>query len=75
MKKALLRIWGDVVETKALVFSIVIITGFTMGAHLLAPKDNDTLGLFLGIAGAITGFVLCALIFSPQRIIHEQERD
>ena len=75
MKKALLRIWGDVVETRALVFSIVIITAFTMGGHLLAPQDNDTFGLFLGIAGAIVGFVLCAFIFSPQRTIHEQERD
>ncbi len=75
MKKALLLIWGDVVETRALVFSIAIITAFTMGAHLLAPRDNETLGLFMGIGGAVIGFVLCAFIFSPQRPIHEQERD
>ncbi len=75
MKKALLNLWGDVVETKALVFSILIILTLTMGAHLLAPSDNDTLGLFFGIGGAMVGFVLSAMLFKPQRIIREQERD
>ncbi len=75
MKKSLLEIWGDVVEAKALVFSIVIITTLTMGAHLLAPSDNDTLGLFAGIGGAVSGFLICAFLFKPRRIITKEEGD
>lgn len=74
MDKHYLRIWGDVVEPKALVLSIFIIGFTTMGAHLLAPKENDTLGLFFGIGGAIVGFLFSALLFKPRRHIREEER-
>ncbi len=73
MKKSLLEIWGDVVEAKALVFSIIIITSLTMGAHLLAPSENGTLGLFMGIGGAVIGFFICVYLFKPQRVITEEE--
>ena len=75
MKHSLLNIWGDVVETKALIFCIFLIGVTTMGAHLLAPSDNETLGLFFGIGGAVIGFIITVFLFKPQRIIHEQERD
>ncbi len=73
MKHALLEIWGDVVETKALVFSIVIITALTMGAHLLAPADNSTMGLFFGIGGAVLGFLICVKVIKPRRHITIEE--
>lgn len=74
MDKSYLRIWGDVVEPKALVFSILIISTTTMGAHLLAPEENGTLGLFFGIGGAMAGFFISALLFRPRRHIREEER-
>ncbi len=73
MKNSLLEIWGDVVEARSLVYSIIIITTLTMGAHLMAPSENGTLGLFFGIGGAVTGFFLCVYLFKPRRIITEEE--
>ncbi|MFW6284967.1 MAG: hypothetical protein ACOC2X_01175 [Bacillota bacterium] len=74
MKHSFIRIWGDVVSAKTLVYSIVIIGSATMGAHLLAPSHNDTLGLFFGIGGAMTGFLITVLLFKPKRHIVEEDR-
>lgn len=73
MKKSLIEIWGDVVDSKELVFSIFIIATTTMTMYSLAGKEDRTLGLFLGLAGAVIGFLVTVYLFKPKRIIHHEE--
>ena len=68
-KKEMVEIWGDVVEIKSLIISIVISIVSTMGLHLLAPGDDRTMGLFYGLIGAVIGFVISAIIIKPKRNI------
>ena len=68
-KNEMVEIWGDVVEIKSLIFSIVISIITTMGAHLLAPSGDKTKGLFFGLFGAVLGFVISAILIKPKRNI------
>ena len=72
-KNTWIEIWGDVVEAKSLLISIITISFTTMGAHLLAPKDDRTMGLFFGLAGAVIGFVIIVFLIKPKRIIKDEE--
>ncbi len=72
-KETLIDIWGDVVAVKSLVLAIVVITTTTMGAHLMAPKDNQTLGLFFGLGGAIFGFAIMAFVLKPKREVFDED--
>lgn len=74
MKKALIEIWGDVVDAKELIFSILIISSTTMGLHLLAPEsDRLPLDLFFGLLGAVIGFLITIFLFKPKRTISYEE--
>lgn len=74
MKKTLIKIWGDVVDLKELVFSILIISGLTMGLYFIAPEsDKLPLDLFFGFGGAIIGFIITVLLFKPKRVIKKEE--
>ena len=68
-KKEMVEIWGDVVEVRSLIISIIISIVSTMGLHLLAPSDDRTLGLFYGLFGAVIGFLISAIIIKPKRDI------
>jgi uncharacterized membrane protein YgaE (UPF0421/DUF939 family) len=68
-KNELVEIWGDVVEIKSLIISIIISIISTMGLHLLAPDDDRTMGLFYGLIGAVIGFIISAIIIKPKRDI------
>ncbi len=70
-----IEIWGDTVAPKNLLFSIVIIVFTTMTAHLIAPKDYPTMGLFFGLIGAILGFLITVKLYKPKRIIKEEQED
>ncbi len=72
MKKPLVEIWGDVVDAKELTLSIVITTTLALGLHLLAPADNPTAGLFFGLAGAVTGFLISCVLFRPKRTVTKE---
>ena len=65
-------LWGDVVSIKDLIISIVIAIITTMGGHFLAPKNNVSLQLFFGLAGAVIGFIITSMIFKPKRIVEEE---
>ncbi len=73
MSKNRIEIWGDTVNPKELVLSILIISTTTMSAHLIAPADNRTMGLFFGLGGAVLGFLITVKLFKPKRIIQEEE--
>lgn len=72
-KNEMVEIWGDVVEIRSLVLSIIISIISTMGLYLLAPKDDKTMGLFFGLFGAVIGFVISAIIIKPKRNIIIEE--
>ena len=68
-KQEKFEIWGDVVELRDLIISILLSSGSTMGAYFLAPSDDKTKQLFFGLAGAVIGFVLSTLFIKPKRIV------
>lgn len=68
-KEEMVEIWGDVVKVKSLVYSILLISFTTMTGYLIAPNDNKTVGLFLGLLGAIIGFIIITLLVKPKRIV------
>lgn len=72
-KKQYIEIWGDVVELRDLVRSIIISAVATMGMYFLAPSGNNTLQLFFGLAGAIIGFIVSGLLTKPKRIIDSKD--
>lgn len=75
-KKEMVEIWGDVVEIRSLIISIIISIVSTMGLHLLAPSDDRTMGLFYGLFGAVIGFVISTIIIKPKRnIIIEKNKE
>ena len=76
MKEHLIEIWGDVVDSKELLLSIIIITITTMGVYLLSPEASRTTGLFFGLGGAVIGFLITVFLFKPKRkVTQEGEHD
>lgn len=76
MKRSLIEIWGDIVDAKELIFSILIISTTTMSLHLLAPEStNLPMGLFFGLGGAVLGFIITILLFKPKRAITIEKED
>ncbi len=75
MKHSYIKVWGDTVKPKTLVSSLFIIAFSTFFFHLLAPsgENNDTLGLFFGLFGAVFGFLITVFAFKPNRHITEEE--
>lgn len=69
--KEMVEIWGDVVELKFLVLSIIISAITTMGSYYLAPSGDKTKELFFGLGGAVLGFMICTFIIKPKRIVLE----
>ena len=72
-KKQMVEIWGDVVEIRLLVMSIIISGISTMGAYFLAPSNDKIKQLFFGLGGALLGFTISAILIKPKRIIVLEE--
>ncbi|HHX00444.1 MAG TPA: hypothetical protein GX740_03980 [Acholeplasmataceae bacterium] len=76
MKKTLIKLWGDVVSVKELIFSILIISFTTLTLYFLSPDIDSTdlpMDLFFGLGGAVLGFIITVIIFKPKRVITEEE--
>lgn len=75
MKKpnTMVEIWGDVIEIKHLIISIIISSISTMCGYFLAPSNDRTKQLFFGLLGAVIGFVISTLLIKPKRIIVFEE--
>lgn len=67
MKKDKVVLWGDVVSLKDLILSILISIISTMGMFFLADKDNTSMQLFMGLLGAVIGFIITSILFKPKR--------
>ncbi|PKM64660.1 MAG: hypothetical protein CVU96_01695 [Firmicutes bacterium HGW-Firmicutes-20] len=73
-EKQYIEIWGDVVESRHLLFSMVITTITTFSLFSFAPKGDRPMGLLLGLAGAVLGFSISVLLIKPKRnLIVEDE--
>ena len=73
LKKNLVEIWGDLVNLKDLIVSILICSTTTMSGFFLAPKTDTTKQLFFGLAGAVLGFIISVILIKPKRIVREEE--
>lgn len=73
MKKDKVVIWGDVVRLKDLIISLVISIVSTMGLFFMANNANTSVKLFMGLLGAVVGFIVNSIIFKPKRDIKEGE--
>lgn len=74
MKKTLIKIWGDVVDVKDLLLSILIISTTTLGSYFLAPtSDKLPFELFFGLGGAVIGFIITVILFKPKRTISKEK--
>lgn len=74
MKRKYIKVWGDVVEVRELLFSSLIIIATTMIAYFLAPTSKTIpLNLFFGLGGAILGFVITMIVFKPKRKITKEK--
>lgn len=74
MKTKLLYIWQDVVGLNDLLTSIFLSVTLTMVGFFLAPSNNQTLQLLLGLAGALLAFFINAKRIQPKRIIQKEVR-
>ncbi|MGX7058803.1 hypothetical protein [Vagococcus humatus] len=74
MKTKLLYIWQDVVGLKDLLTSIFLSVTLTMVGFFLAPSNNQTLQLLLGLVGALLAFFINAKRIQPKRIIQKEVR-
>lgn len=72
-KNTMVEIWGDVIEVKHLIISIIISSIFTMGGYFLAPSNDKTRQLFYGLLGAVIGFIISTFLIKPKRIIVFEE--
>ncbi|HLR21431.1 MAG TPA: hypothetical protein VK087_05445 [Tissierellaceae bacterium] len=68
-EKEMVEIWGDIVDIKSLILAIVISSILTMGLYFLAPAGDQMIELFLGLGGAVLGFIISSIIIKPKRII------
>ena len=73
-KKEMVEIWGDVVEIKSLLISVIISLASTMGLYFIAPKDDATQALFFGLVGAVLGFVISTILIKPKRNITKEKK-
>ncbi|GFZ30750.1 hypothetical protein CSC2_12760 [Clostridium zeae] len=65
-----IEVWEDLVSIKELILSLVICSVTAFGGYFLAPKERPK-QLFLGLLGAIIGFVICSIIIKPKRAFIE----
>lgn len=72
-KSTMVEIWGDVIEIKHLIISIIISSLSTMMGYFLAPSNDKTKELFYGLSGAIIGFIISTFIIKPKQIIVFEE--
>lgn len=72
-KNEMVEIWGDIVDIKSLIISIIISGVSTMGFYFLSPSNDKTKELFFGLGGAVLGFIISAFFIKPKRVIILEE--
>lgn len=72
--KTNIEVWEDLVSIKQLFLSLVICSVSAFGGYFLAPNERPK-QLFLGLLGAIIGFVICSIIIKPKRTFIEATQE
>ena len=72
-ERQMFEVWGDIVEIKPLIISIIISGLATMGAYFMAASNAQTEQLFFGLTGAVLGFILSTILIRPKRIVKVEE--
>ncbi|MDP3305198.1 MAG: hypothetical protein Q8S15_03940 [Erysipelotrichaceae bacterium] len=66
-EKQFIEIWGDVVESRHLLISMIITTVTTFSLFSFAPKGDRPMGILLGLTGAVIGFLISVFLIKPKR--------
>lgn len=79
----LAEVWGDTVDLRHLAWSIVIGTGISVTGYFLASRWLVTVveskqlahayAMLAGLAGCVIAGVICARLFSPKRLVTEED--
>ena len=73
IKKQFVEIWGDIVEIRELVISMVLHIIFAFIGVILSPNQEYSSLLLCGLAGIMLASVLCSFLMKPKRQIHWKE--
>ncbi len=63
-----IEVWNDLVSPRDLTWSLAICGGATVAALLIATLLSSSL-FFWGLGGSVAGFIICAVMFSPKRMV------
>ncbi len=74
MKVKYIEIFGDMIYFRDLIISIILISTTTMVFHMFAPANNRPLGLLLGLAGTMVGFIIVMFFIKVKRVV-KMEKD
>ena len=82
MKRDYLEVWGDTVDGRHLLFSILLCVGIATPSYMLAkglfgqtaiePGLASSYSLLVGLGACLVGAVVCARAFPPKRVLVEQ---
>ncbi|SEI88185.1 hypothetical protein SAMN04488127_0697 [Bhargavaea ginsengi] len=67
-------VWGDSVDLKDLLISIVLCITGTLGGYIIAPNEPP-MPLVFGLAGGVIAFIACSVFIRPKRNVHAEEED
>lgn len=73
-KYELSEVWGDVVDFKEMLFSLIICTIGALGGYIIAPNEPPK-PLIFGLVGVVIAFVICSITFKPKRDIKIVEEE
>ncbi|WP_420099530.1 hypothetical protein [Corynebacterium sp.] len=63
-----IEVWNDLVSTRDLTWSLLI-CGVTTALALLIATALSSSEFFWGLGGAVVGFVVCVVVFTPKRVV------
>lgn len=66
------EIWDDLVAFRSLMLALALCISFMAGGYFLAPNQAPY-PLFMGLGGALTGFVISSFLIKPKRIVIEEK--
>lgn len=66
-------VWGDNIDLKELLISMLLSVIGTLGGYLIAPNEAP-MPLVFGLVGGIIAFIVSSIIFKPKRRITMEER-
>ncbi|MEZ7170289.1 hypothetical protein [Sporosarcina sp. OR05] len=67
-------IWGDNVNLKDLLISIVLSIALTLGGYIIAPNEPP-MPLVFGLTGGIIAFIISSILIKPKRKITTETED